>query len=169
MNKRDKKGCRDDINTVCHVTHPHPDLTPTISVTGVWVDDGSPAESLRGRYIMDGLVGTGAVVLGLLVRFGLPVLGTGLLIWFLRKLDERWQREAAGVQSVESEESQIFSTLRCWIFNDCTPEQRERCPAFIEAMRPCWQVHRNGDGSMKSECIDCELFKQAPIPIPALS
>lgn len=116
---------------------------------------------------MQGLVEAGTVLLGLLLRFGIPILVTALLIRFLRRLDERWQREATQPQQVKVKETPIFSTLRCWILNDCTPEERERCPAFIEAARPCWQVHRNGDGSLKDECLDCEILKRAPIPIPA--
>ena len=42
---------------------------------------------------MEGLIGIGAVILGILLRFGIPVLCTALLIWLLRKLDQRWQRE----------------------------------------------------------------------------
>jgi len=114
---------------------------------------------------MEGLFGTGAVVLGLLLRFGIPILVTAFFIWLLRRLDERWQREANQLEAVNMEEHSLFSNLRCWILNDCTPEQRERCPAFIEAVRPCWQVHRNGNGGMKDECIGCEIFQAAPIPV----
>ena len=114
---------------------------------------------------MQGVVEVGSVILGLFLRFGIPILLTALAIWFLRRLDERWRREADHELVVELEESALFSTLRCWVFNDCTPEQQERCPAFIEAIRPCWQVHRNGDGSMKQECLDCGVFAHAPIPI----
>jgi hypothetical protein len=116
---------------------------------------------------MQGLIEASAVVLGLFLRFGIPILVTALVIWSLRRLDERWQREAKQPQVVETEEARIFSRLRCWILNDCTPEERERCPAFIEAMRPCWQVHRNGDGTLKHDCLDCEVFSHAPLPVPA--
>jgi hypothetical protein len=116
---------------------------------------------------MEGLIGTGAVILGLLLRFGIPILVTGFFIWVLRRLDERWQREGTKLEAADPIESPLFSNLRCWILNDCTPEQRERCPAFIEAVRPCWQVHRNGNGDMKDKCIDCEIFQTAPIPVPA--
>lgn len=116
---------------------------------------------------MEGLIGTGAVILGLLMRFGIPILATALLIWFLRRLDERWQREAVQEQQVVSEDVPLFSTLRCWILNDCSAKERERCPAFIEAIRPCWQVHRNGNGDLKDDCLDCEIFTHAPLPIPA--
>jgi hypothetical protein len=117
---------------------------------------------------MQAVIEVGTVILGLVLRFGVPILVTALAIWFLRRLDERWQREAKGEVPVR-QELPLFSTLRGWVFNDCTPEQREKCPAFIEALRPCWQVHRNGDGSLKRECLGCEIFKQAPVPIPILS
>ena len=117
---------------------------------------------------MEGLIGIGAVILGILLRFGIPVLCTALLIWLLRKLDQRWQREGTAYQSKTGlKELPIFGDLRCWVTNDCTPEQRERCPAVIEAVRPCWQVYRDGDGVLKERCLDCEVFKNAPIPVPA--
>lgn len=116
---------------------------------------------------MQGFVEIGAVVLGILLRFGIPILATALMILFLRRLDARWQHEAKQSQPVDAEEAPIFSTLRCWILNDCSPEERERCPAFIEAIRPCWQVHRNGNGSLKEDCLECEILTQAPIPVPA--
>jgi membrane-associated phospholipid phosphatase len=116
---------------------------------------------------MEGIMGTAAVILGLLLRFGLPILVTVFFVWLLRRLDQRWQREGAQAEVVIPDEIRLFSTLRCWILNDCTPEQRENCPAFVEALRPCWQVHRNGNGSMKEECLACQVFKTAPIPVPA--
>jgi len=114
---------------------------------------------------MEGLVSGGAVILGLLLRFGLPILMTVLFIWFLRRLDERWQREGTQSEAVRPGQIPMFGDLRCWILNDCTPEQRQRCPAFIEAIRPCWQVHRHGNGNLKEGCLGCELFKGAPIPL----
>ncbi|TFH33868.1 MAG: hypothetical protein E4G99_10680 [Anaerolineales bacterium] len=116
---------------------------------------------------MEGLMGTGAVILGVLLRFGIPVLVTAGFVYFLRRLDERWQREGTQREAVRPDEIRIFSELRCWILNDCTAEQRQRCPAFIEAIRPCWQVHRNGNGSMKEDCLGCEIFKGARVPVQA--
>lgn len=116
---------------------------------------------------MEGLIGTGAVILGLLLRFGIPILVTAFFIWLLRRMDERWQREGRQTEVPGTQEHPLFSNLRCWILHDCTPEQRERCPAFLEAVRPCWQVHRNGNGGMKEECFDCEIFQSAPILVPA--
>jgi len=114
---------------------------------------------------MEGFISGGAVILGFLLRFGLPILATALFVWFLRRLDERWQQEGAQGKAARPSENPLFSELRCWILNDCTPEQRERCPAFIEAIRPCWQVHRHGSGSLKEDCLVCELFEGAPIPL----
>jgi hypothetical protein len=39
-----------------------------------------------------------AVVLGLLIRFGIPLLLTVLAAWGLRRLDQHWQRESEHVR-----------------------------------------------------------------------
>jgi hypothetical protein len=116
---------------------------------------------------MEGLIAAGTFLLGLLLRFGIPILVTVLIVQLLRRLDERWQHEGAQGKAAGPGEFSMFSELRCWILNDCTPEQRQRCPAFIEAIRPCWQVHRHGNGILKEGCLDCELFRGAPIPMQA--
>lgn len=115
---------------------------------------------------MEGLLETGAVVLGFLLRLGIPILVTLLVVRFLRRLDERWQREGSVEAKAASREVPLFDTLRCWVTNDCSPEQKKTCPAFLEAVRPCWQVYRV-NGSMKKECLECEVFQQAPVPVPA--
>ncbi len=115
---------------------------------------------------MQGWIETGAVILGILLRFGIPILITALIVTLLRRLDERWQREGALPVEEQPHERPLFSTLRCWIINDCTPEQKEQCPAFLEAVRPCWQVYRE-NGTVQERCLGCEVFQSAPIPVPA--
>ncbi len=115
---------------------------------------------------MQGLTESLAVILGFVLRLGIPFLVTLFFVRLLRRLDERWQREGAVEVSEAFREAPLFSALRCWIANDCPPEQQENCPAFIEAVRPCWQVYRE-NGSVKQECLECEVFQQAPVPVSA--
>jgi hypothetical protein len=115
---------------------------------------------------MEGLIQTGSVVLGLLLRLGIPILVTLVFVRFLRRLDERWQREGVGEVQTQPQEAPLFSSLRCWMINDCTADQKKTCPAFLEAGRPCWQVYRV-NGSVKEECLACEVFQKAPVPVPA--
>jgi hypothetical protein len=99
-----------------------------------------------------------AVLTGVGVRFAIPVGITILMIYFLRKLDARWQAEgqlAAQTPSVEKP--------KCWEANNCSPQEMEKCPGYQSA-QPCWQAFRTKDGHLKEECLGCGVFHHAPIP-----
>jgi hypothetical protein len=97
-----------------------------------------------------------AIIAGLLLRLALPIVGTGILIYFLRKLDAHWQTESQlapiSIQKTE-----------CWKIKDCSPEQRKKCVAASSSL-PCWQVYRLPNGYLREECISCKVFIDAPIP-----
>jgi hypothetical protein len=96
------------------------------------------------------------IVAGLLLRLAVPILGTILLVFFLRKLDERWQAEAELYpQAAEKPE--------CWKIKGCTPQQTGNCKAY-QSKLPCWQVYRLPNGYLKEECLSCRVFTEAPIP-----
>lgn len=97
-----------------------------------------------------------AVVAGLLLRLALPILGTGILIYFLRKLDARWQEEAQ-LAPLSSQK------LECWKIKGCSPEQRKNCIAAKSPL-PCWQAYRLPNGYLREECISCKVFIDAPTP-----
>lgn len=97
-----------------------------------------------------------AVIAGLLLRLALPIIGTAILIYFLRKLDAHWQEEAqlapVSLQKVE-----------CWKIKGCSPEQKKKCVAASSPL-PCWQVYRLPNGYLREECISCKVFVDAPLP-----
>ena len=97
-----------------------------------------------------------AVLTGLLLRLAIPIAGTGILIYFLRKLDAHWQAEAelppVPVQKPE-----------CWKIKGCPPAQKKNCAAASSSM-PCWQVFRQSNGYLREECIYCKVFVDAPVP-----
>ncbi|UCH59734.1 MAG: hypothetical protein JSV61_16175 [Anaerolineales bacterium] len=98
---------------------------------------------------------------GLLVRFGLPVIITIIMIWVLRRWDQRWQAEAetAGMQVTAH-------NIGCWKINKCPPENLADCLAYQQPVKPCWQVFREENGGhLKEDCLGCEVFQQAPIPV----
>lgn len=105
---------------------------------------------------MDTLTSLLAVIAGLFLRMALPILGTGILIYFLRKLDAHWQTEAQfpPLQMQKAE---------CWKIKNCSPEQQKECVAVSSAL-PCWQVYRLPNGYLREECISCEVFTNAPAP-----
>ena len=105
---------------------------------------------------METLTSLLAILAGLLIRLAIPIAGTAILIFFLRKLDARWQAEAKlplpTVQKVE-----------CWKIKDCPPSERKKCAAAASPL-PCWQVYRLPNGYLHEECLTCEVFGDAPVP-----
>ena len=100
----------------------------------------------------------------ILLRFGLPVLGTGLLIWFFNRLDSRWKQEAVSRRKTMFAEG-VIPFVKCWIFHDCAPERRSNCPAFQEKNVPCWQLFRDANENLQDKCLGCEVFQTAPLLI----
>ncbi len=95
---------------------------------------------------------------GLILRFGIPILITALAVYFLRKLDTRWQKESEAQPLVEKPE--------CWEINKCPEEAREKCPGFLSPL-PCWQARRLSNGYLREECLNCPVFRGAPVPAHA--
>lgn len=111
---------------------------------------------------MDWLYTFGTLVLGLLLRLAVPIGLTALLVWGLRRLDERWQAEAEGVTAVT-----VAAPARnpgCWKINNCPPENRARCKAYAHPESPCWQVHREKSGRLLERCLICNIFREAVAP-----
>lgn len=106
---------------------------------------------------------------GSVFRIGVPLLLTVLLVLFLRSLDARWKEESSQLKP-EGAGRQFWvetSQTPCWDVHHCTPERRESCPAHAHQEVPCWQVFRSPDGPLKEACLDCAVFRNAPIPLAA--
>jgi hypothetical protein len=97
------------------------------------------------------------LVLGLLLRIGVPLAVTILVFFLLRRLDEAWQKEARALPVVSSQRP-------CWEVKGCSEENRKNCPAPAHPKAPCWQVYRLKTGQLREECLGCEVFRLAPIP-----
>ena len=97
-----------------------------------------------------------AILIGLLLRLAIPIAGTILLVYLLRKLDAHWQAEAErtplAVEKVE-----------CWKIKGCPEEQRKTCIGAASPL-PCWQAYRQPNGYLQEKCISCEVFLNAPMP-----
>ncbi len=106
----------------------------------------------------------GAVLLGVLVRFGLPIAATLLVIWFFRRLDAKWQIEAQA-QLRRQMAVAAASHTPCWEQRQCSPERREMCAAYQNNHMPCWQVYRDKDGRLRESCLECDVFLAAPVPV----
>jgi len=111
---------------------------------------------------MDEFIDILLVITGLLLRLGIPVVVTAILVYALRRIDQRWQNEAE--QDVPSEIGHIglFSQIQCWITHSCPQENLDKCPAYQKNNKPCWQVFRDGSGELKQKCLDCPVFSTVP-------
>jgi hypothetical protein len=105
---------------------------------------------------MEAITSLLAVIAGVLLRLALPIFGTAILIFLLRKLDAHWQKEAQ-LMPVSA------SKVECWKAKGCPPEQHKHCPAVTSPL-PCWQVHRLPNGYLPEKCISCAVFIDAPAP-----
>lgn len=107
-----------------------------------------------------------AVLIGILIRFGLPTLVTALIVWSLKRLDARWQAEIAD-RRIHSMEGVSVQKIKCWDLMNCSEGQREDCIAFNNPSIPCWQLYRNGNGELRQKCLECEIFRVTPITVAA--
>lgn len=105
---------------------------------------------------MEAITSLLAIITGLLVRLAIPIVGTIVLIYFLRKLDAHWQTEAE-LTPVSIEK------IECWKIKGCSPEQRKNCTGSASNL-PCWQIYRQPNGYLQEKCISCEVFVNAPPP-----
>jgi len=98
------------------------------------------------------------VFIGLLLRIGIPLAVTVLIIYLLGRLDRRWQKEARAIPLISPEKA-------CWEIKGCPPENQKACAAAAQPKIPCWQVFRSKEGILKETCLGCEVFRRAPAPM----
>src|SRR5512143_526993 len=96
------------------------------------------------------------IFMGLLLRLAIPIAGTGILIYFLRRLDDHWQAEAQLPPMPAPK-------VECWKIKNCSPGQKKKCAAASSPL-PCWQVFRQPNGYLQEQCISCKVFIDAPTP-----
>ena len=105
---------------------------------------------------MEAIISFLAILAGVFLRLAIPITGTAVLIYFLRKLDARWEAEAQ-LQPVPVQK------LECWKVKGCSAKQQKNCVARTSNL-PCWQVFRLQNGYLREECLSCKVFIDAPIP-----
>lgn len=94
----------------------------------------------------------------LILRIGLPVGMTAVIVWLLKRLDTHWQEEAPLPEILAP------AGTPCWERHNCPPEKRATCAAYLNPKVPCWQMYRQPDGVLREGCIGCDVFREAPIP-----
>ena len=109
---------------------------------------------------MEWINSSSAVLIILFLRLAIPILITLLAVYALYKVDKRWQEEAAQMPDPEDIERPFYGNV-----NNCTVEKRSEC-ASANSAEPCWQARRLSNGYLPEECLNCQVFHQAPIPSP---
>ena len=97
-----------------------------------------------------------AVLVGIAARLAIPILVTAAAVYFLRRLDARWQREARSAP-VEVRKP------ACWEVQACPAERSHDCPGRLSPL-PCWQARRSANGYLREQCLTCIVFLKAPAP-----
>jgi hypothetical protein len=105
-----------------------------------------------------------AFVVGVLIRFAIPIALTLVAVWFFRKLDQRWKAEAEELTRMQMALA-LAKRTPCWEQNQCSIAKRENCPAYLQTGVPCWQVMRDKHGNLKPACLDCRVLRSAPSPV----
>lgn len=109
---------------------------------------------------MDTLETLGVLALGILIRFAIPIGVTALLVWFFRRIDQRWKAEARLTM-----ERALPKNPGCWKINNCSAVDRAKCLAYANPDKPCWYIFRGKEGLLQEKCLICDIFRKAPIPI----
>jgi hypothetical protein len=104
---------------------------------------------------METLTSLLTLIFGLLLRLAIPLFGTLVLVYLLRKLDAHWQTEA-DLAPLPAEK------VECWKIKGCSEDQRKNCIGAVSNL-PCWQAYRQPNGYLREDCISCEVFVNAPI------
>jgi hypothetical protein len=113
---------------------------------------------------MDEFLVTLSMVLGILLRIGVPFGATFLLARFLKGLDEKWREEAELAHPRETILHEIWLNNPCWAIAGCEKEQCETCPAFQQTEKSCWEIYRENKG-LNGKCQECEYRKELLIPM----
>jgi hypothetical protein len=112
---------------------------------------------------MDGAREVIGVAIGFVLRIGIPVGITLMVVYVLRRLDRVWQRDAERLLAELDVTEQLGMVLPCWEIMDCDPKNRADCPAYQDREKPCWQTFREDTGRLKEECLACQLFRNATV------
>jgi hypothetical protein len=108
------------------------------------------------------------------LRLGVPLAVTAAVVWWLRRLDARWQAEAEAKSRRALELKAAASGAAppaahparpCWEERNCAESVREHCPAYLQPAVPCWLARRAADGHLPAACVGCDRFTPAPAPV----
>ncbi len=105
-------------------------------------------------------------VLGIfMVRFGVPLLLSAAVVWWLHRLDVKWAKSAPKFTAIPDGVSTPSDTLHapiigepCWVYRACPDERRNTCPAYLNPQTVCWLARLRCDGRLAGNCRTCSIF-----------
>ncbi len=117
-------------------------------------------------------VETVAIAALFVLRIGVPLAIMGLIVWWLRRLDARWQAEAEARQATGKVEAGQLAPARmkapiaaqtpCWVAHNCSPATCAVCAACKEPGFPCWMARLRAEGRLPGKCYGCAFFRTRP-------
>jgi len=113
---------------------------------------------------MDALLITAGLILGFILRLGIPIGITLLLSWGLKRLDAKWRAESLAEAQLNTkvldQPSEAYLAGPCWTIVNCAPAKRESCPVYQDPDMPCWEYRRT-NGNYAKKCTTCTVWQQA--------
>jgi hypothetical protein len=116
---------------------------------------------------MDWITEFSAVIVGFAIRFGIPLALTLLVVFGLKRLDERWRKSALENRNRLAVTGLAPRNIGCWLINNCSAESKANCKAYAHPEMPCWQAYRDEQGNLRESCRGCQVYIEAPIPTTA--
>ena len=114
---------------------------------------------------MDGLLETAVIAGMFLLRIGVPLVGTLVVAYFLRRLDARWQAEAWAEWEASHSQEEVIAEAKilqpnesCWSLKGCDEADHANCAAPKQTDIPCWLARRRSEGKLPAECYNCAQF-----------
>ncbi len=54
----------------------------------------------------------------------------------------------------------LFALIPCWRIHNCSIQEREACPAFLDGGTPCWSVLSKPGSCGTADCRLCPVYNQ---------
>lgn len=126
------------------------------------------------------------VVMGMFaLRVGVPAAIIALAVYWLKRLDQRWEAEARAERALTKRAEPVRPATRpqpqtrpaaeaqpglavatgepCWDVNACPEGMKANCPAYKNPEQACWQARLQAEGKIPENCVTCEVFQRYPV------
>ena len=53
----------------------------------------------------------------------------------------------------------LLAILPCWKLKPCSPEERDRCSAYLDSVEPCWMLRESECVRQAIDCRECNVYR----------